>query len=373
MKKTLTAASIFLALVLCLGAVLAAGGDANDPLISLSYLEGLFRQEADSAIDLALDTSDETIRGNTQDMLGDLVESAAAAAGQNFAPVAQETTLNQRDMLSGATGLSVTALAGEIVVNISVGTVIDVSTGQEIPSGTVLTANHRYIVAENSAADFTAVSTTAILSYQGNFTHTPGMSSTDYYGIALALRELGLFRGSGSGIGEGFDLHLAPTRAEALVMFIRILGEEDDALACTYDHPFTDVPAWLDRYAAWAWHNGYSNGVGDNKFGSTQPVSAVMYQEFILRALGYSTAGVDDYLTSLERAWDCGALTDAEYFLLKDHKFLRAHVAYLSFYNLDTVVAGSYMTLAQQLQLQGVFTFQQLITAREFVSSPRLH
>lgn len=373
MKKTLTVASILLALTLCLGAALAAGGDANDPLISLSYLQGLFRQEVDGAVNLSLDAADETVRNDTQKLLDDLVDSAIAAAGQNFAPVAQETTLNQRDSLSGATGLSVTAHAGEIVVNISVGTVIDITAGQEIPSGTILTTNHRYIVAENSAADFTAVSTTAILSYQGNYTHTLSSSSTDYYGIAQALRELGLFRGSGSGIGEGFDLHLAPTRAEALVMFIRILGEEDDALACTYEHPFTDVPTWLDRYAAWAWQNGYTNGVGNNQFGSTQPVSAVMYQEFILRALGYSVAGVDDYLTSLERAWDCGALTDAEYFLLKDHKFLRAHVAYLSFYNLDTIVAGSYMTLAQKLQQQGVFTFQQLITAREYVSSPRLH
>lgn len=113
--------------------------------------------------------------------------------------------------------------------------------------------------------------------------------------------------------------------------------------------------------------------MGNNKFGAAQTVSAVEYQEFLLRALGYSIAGVDNYLTSLERAWDCGALTDAEYFLLKDHSFLRAHVAYLSFYNLDTIVAGSYMTLAQKLQQQGVFTFQQLITAREYVSSPRLH
>ena len=155
-------------------------------------------------------------------------------------------------------------------------------------------------------------------------------------------------------------------------MFIRILGEEDDALACTYEHPFTDVPEWLDRYAAWAWYQGYSNGIGNNLFGTTQPVSAVEYQEFLLRALGYSVAGVDDYLTSLERALEHGALTDAEYFLLMDSTFLRAHVAYLSYYNLDTLVSGTYMTLAQQLQQQNIFTFQQLVRAREYVSSSRL-
>ena len=373
MKKTFTAASVFLALTLCLGIVIAAGGDANDPLISLSYLEGLFKQETHEMIDLAIDDSETAIRDNTDELLEDLVESATAAAGQNFADVPLEVTLNQGDSLSGSTGLSITTLAGEIVLDITLGTVIDVTTGEEIPTGSVLIPNHRYIVAENSAASFIGSGSTAILSYQGNYTYTPNPTAIDYFGIALALRELGLFRGSGSGIGEGFDLHLAPTRAEALVMFIRMLGEEDEALACTYEHPFTDVPSWLDRYAAWAWNKGYTNGVGNNKFGSTQTVSSVEYQEFILRALGYSVAGVDNYLTSLERAWDCGALTDTEYFLLKDHPFLRSQVAYISFYNLDTIVAGSYMTLAQKLQQQDVFTFQQLVTARSFISSTRLH
>lgn len=373
MKKTLTALSILLSLALCFVVAVAAGGDADDPLISLSFLEGLFKEEASHEIDLALDESDEKVLLDVQQQLDDLAASSFAAAGQDFAAVAQQITLNERDTLSGPTGLSVTAHAGQIVVNTLFGTVVDVTAGHEVPSGSLLTVNHRYIVAENSSAEFIAASPTAILSYQGNYTHTPDRSTIDYYGIALALRELGLFRGSGSGIGEGFDLHLAPTRAEALVMFIRILGEEQDALNCTYEHPFTDVPAWVDRYVAWAWQNGYSNGIGNNQFGTTLTISAVEYQEFLLRALGYSIAGVDNYLTSLERALECGALTDAEYFLLTDSTFLRANVAYISYYNLDTILSGSFMTLAQRLQQQGVFTFQQYMQAKEFISSNRLH
>ena len=373
MKRTLTAASILLALALCFVVAFAAGGDADDPLISLSYLVGLFKQETDSSIDFAINTADEKLQQNTQLWLDEMAEDAMSSAGQNFAEVAQQVTLNTYDAISGSGGLYVTAHAGQIMAYINFGTVIDVTTGEEIPHGSVLSINHHYIVAENSSAEFISTSPTAVLSYQGNYTHTHDETSIDYYGVALALRELGLFRGSGSGIGEGFDLHLAPTRAEALVMFIRILGEEEAALSCTYEHPFTDVPAWLDRYAAWAWNKGYSNGVGNNKFGPALTVSAVEYQEFLLRALGYSTAGVDNYLTSLERSLEHGALTDAEYFLLSDTTFLRAHVAYLSYYNLDTLVAGTYMTLAQQLQQQHVFSFQQLIQAKEFVSSTRLH
>lgn len=373
MKKSFAVASIVLALALCFVAAFAAGGDADDPLLSLSYLEDFFKPETNNSIDFILDSADSQILENSEQLIDEMSVYASVTAGQKFAAAAQEVTLNERDTLSGSSGLSVTAHAGEITVDIILGTVLDVTTGEEIASGTILTANHRYIVAENSAADFIATSPTAILSYQGHFSHVVSETSVDYYGIALALRELGLFRGSGSGIGEGFDLHRAPTRAEALVMFIRILGEEKSALACTYDHPFTDVPAWLDRYAAWAWHKGYSNGIGDNKFGATQTVSAVHYQEFLLRALGYSTAGVDDYSTSLERALEQGIITDAEYFLLTDTEFLRAHVAYLSYYHLDTFVANSYLTLTQQLMRHNVFSMHQLIRSREFVSSERLH
>lgn len=373
MKKTLTAVTVLLALVLCIGAAMAVGGDAGDPLISLAYLQNIFTPTADSAADAQLDSGDQTLRNEAQERLDSMTTAVLAAAGQNFADVAEEVTLNQGDVLSGANGLLAVPLAGEITLSITTGTVIDATTGQEVPTGTALTLHHRYIVAENSAAVFSAASPTAILSYQGSYALSRSMYATDYYGIALALRSLDLFRGSGSGIGEGFDLHLAPTRAEALVMFIRILGEEDDALACTYTHPFTDVPSWLDRYAAWAWTNGYTNGVSPTKFGTAQAVSVVEYQEFLLRALGYSVAGVDDYLTSLERALDCGALTGAEYMVLKEGKFLRAHVAYLSYYNLDTMVSGSFLTLGQLLQQKGTFTEYQLSQARSFVSSARLH
>lgn len=373
MKKALTAAAVVLALVLCLGIAVASGGSAGDPLVSLSYLTDSFVPSADTAIDGRLDTADTSLREETQNRLDTMTSNVLAAAGQNVAASAEEITLNQGDVLSGASGMFAIPLAGQISLTITAGTVIDVSTGEEVPSGTVLANNHRYIVAESSAAVFSSETPTSIISYQGNYSVSRSPYATDYHGIALALRSLGLFRGTGTGIGEGFDLHCAPTRAEALVMFIRILGEEGDALACSYSHPFTDVPEWLDRYAAWAYEKGYSNGIDVTTFGSQKKVSIVEFQEFLLRALGYSVAGVDDYLTSLERALACGALTDIEYITLKDCEFLRAHVAYMCYYNLDTMISGSYITLGQQLQQKGVFTQMQFNQSKTFVNSTRLH
>ena len=372
MKKALSLAAVVLALTLCLTAAFASGGSATDPLISLSYLEGLFSQSANLSADTSLTEADNDLRNDLQQQLDTMASSINAASGQNYAPIATEITCKEGDVLAGPTGLTVIPLSGDIRVDTGTGAVVDATDGKEVPSGTILSAKHRYIVAEDTAAHFTTISPTATFTYQGNYAFSLSQYAPDYFSIACALRELGLFRGSSTSFGEGFDLHLAPTRAESLVMFIRLLGEEDAALACTYDHPFTDVSAWVDRYVAWAYHQGYSNGISATKFGTADKVRAVEYQEFLLRALGYSIAGIHDYSTSLERALEHGALTGSEYQMLKSDTFLRAQVAYLSYYSLDTVRSGSQQTMAQQLMAAGVFSNAQLSAARQLVNSARL-
>ena len=57
--------------------------------------------------------------------------------------------------------------------------------------------------------------------------------------LATDLKALGLFKGVSD---TNFDLNREPTRVEALVMLIRILGKESEALSNNYRHPFTDVP-----------------------------------------------------------------------------------------------------------------------------------
>lgn len=358
MKK---ATSLLLGLLLCLAVLTAAGGSQGDPLISLSYLTGTFAQSLDGAVNARLEASDQTIR---------------AAAGQD--PVLPagpaglgEHTLKEGDVLSGITGLVVVPLGGGVRLDVSGGAVVDVTAGEEVLSGRLLPANHRYIVAEDAQADFTVTTPTAVLSYEGGGALTRSLS-TDYYSAARALREAGLFRGTGSGVGEGFDLHLAPTRGESLVMFLRLLGEEEDALVYTGTHPFADVPAWLSPYVAWAWQRGYTSGVAADRFGSDQPVTAVEYEEFLLRALGYSVAGVDDYTTSLERALGLGALTQGEYDTLRGEVFLRAHAAYVSWYSLEMPLGGGTETLAQRLVSAGRMTEEQLEAARGQINSSRI-
>ena len=61
-----------------------------------------------------------------------------------------------------------------------------------------------------------------------------------------------LFQGSLTGYGQGYDLEAAPTRLQALIMFIRVLGEEDAALAWSGTTPFTDIAkgSQAEKYVA---------------------------------------------------------------------------------------------------------------------------
>jgi hypothetical protein len=63
---------------------------------------------------------------------------------------------------------------------------------------------------------------------------------------AEALKELGLFKGS----DKGFELERAPSRVEAMVMLVRLLGKEEEAKENNYEHPFTDVPEWANVHIA---------------------------------------------------------------------------------------------------------------------------
>ena len=177
---------------------------------------------------------------------------------------------------------------------------------------------------------------------------------------ASLLKDLGLFRGVSDG---DFDLWRPATRVEAVVMIIRLLGEENTALRAHLSHPFTDVPAWADDYVGYAWANGITNGVSPDRFG-TEPVTAAMYLTFLLRVLGYSdTLGDFDWNDPYSLAQEAGILTEDASALCRSDPFWRADMAYLSYCALTAVTNGDAWPLAAVLAEKKVFTSRQFIAA----------
>lgn len=175
---------------------------------------------------------------------------------------------------------------------------------------------------------------------------------------AAALDKLGLYQGV-SATETNYDSGRAPTRVEALVMLIRILGKDTEALSGSGSHPFSDVPAWADKYVGYAYEKGLTKGVSAEKFG-TDNASASMYLTFLLRALGYSDASGDfTYDRPFTLAKAAGILPAG----VDTASFKRGDVALISWAALDADVKGGTTQLAKRLIADGVFTSEAYAAA----------
>lgn len=174
--------------------------------------------------------------------------------------------------------------------------------------------------------------------------------------LAQELKELELFRGVSE---TNFALDREPTRVEALVMLIRVLGKENEALDGSWQHPFTDVPDWADGYVGYAYSNGLTNGEEKTKFG-TGDANAAMYLTFVLRSLGYSDKDSMDFNWedpfTLSR--ETGILTPD----VNTNEFWRADVVLVSHAALSAYLKNSKDTLAQKLISEGVFTQSRFLS-----------
>lgn len=380
MKKL--AAFLLVGLILLGGAAaLAAGGSASDPLITLSYITGTY---VPSTVTTAAGRIDSALTGAYDDAAARLKAQAdlylakakAVAGGDGYAPAFTEKRFKRGDAITIDTGSQVLLLAGGAVLSYDKGAAVDVTTGTATSAGTAMEVRHRYLAAEDTLCRVTVTSDTAVISLQGYYALTAS-GTTDYNELAGALKAMGLFKGTGTAYGDGYDLELTPTRIEGLVLFLRLIGEEKAALAYMGTNPFTDVPDWALQYVAYAYAKGYTKGVDENLmlFGTSNIISSGEYLTFLLRALGYLDSGTSpDFTwdTALDRAKELGVITVGERTLLDPAKpFLRAQTAYLSYYALSAGrKAGG--TLQSALISAGAMTLAQAEQAKAGVTGARL-
>lgn len=147
---------------------------------------------------------------------------------------------------------------------------------------------------------------------------------------AQLLYNLGLFKGNGD-LPDGtptFELNRAPTRVEAVIILIRLLGAEEEALSRHYACPYTDVPDWASDYIGYAYRTRLSFGIRSDLFGASQSVTAAQFLTFVLRALGY-TDGADFQWNSSWTLTDKLGITSGQY-NAQTKTFLRGDAAAVS-------------------------------------------
>lgn len=354
-KKSL--ALLLTGAVLCGTAAFAGDpGSAADPLITLSWLNDTFIPDAVAQANSRADAEMDALEQNALTSNGDF-------------------RVKRGDTLLLDSGSTLTTLAGALSLAADAVTV-DVTSGLEA-SGT-LTANHRYLTTGTDQTAFHVTSDTAVVQITGRYQIEPS-AEIDYNALADTLNDLGLFKGTDTPYGGGYDLELAPTRIQGLVLFLRLLGEEEAAL----NYPgnpayFTDVPDWALSYASYAYDMGYTKGQGITDqwqvvFGTNAPIGAGDYVTFLLRALGYQEGTDFRWETTLADAQTLGLLTAGETEMLSQKDFLRAQTVYLSYYALSAPIAGREgETLSDRLISAGVFEEATYVDTEESLHSQRI-
>lgn len=188
------------------------------------------------------------------------------------------------------------------------------------------------------------------------------LEPADIEAAAQELNAMGIFRGSGSG---SLDLDAPCDRLHGAVLFTRLLGKEEDALANRRPHPFLDIgnESWAAPYLGYLYNNGYAYGQATGHYG-TGPMLPAHFATFCLRALGYSEGSANsDFLWSgaldmmVEKEIISGTLRNR---LRYTATFTRGDAVLLAYATLAAPMKeGQDQTLLQHLTATGALTAQQ--------------
>ena len=194
----------------------------------------------------------------------------------------------------------------------------------------------------------------------------------DLSSYADELYKLGLFKGTGTD-AEGnpiFSLEQPLTRLQALILTIRLLGLEEEALAYTGPNPFEDVTYNANvPYVAYAYSKGITRGVSETAFAPNRQVTCQQFTTFLLRTLGYidEDNGNHVYLSALDIAIEIKMYDEETLKDLNSGVFLRADAVTAMVKALLTNVKGSDKTLLIDTLVEaGVFSRE---AADEFIAA----
>ncbi|MBN2899604.1 MAG: S-layer homology domain-containing protein [Clostridia bacterium] len=178
-------------------------------------------------------------------------------------------------------------------------------------------------------------------------------------GSAETLNTLGLLESSSTSADgkANYNLDSELTKEDAVVLLIQLLGKEQDAVASTVKHPFTDVSFGADHYVAYAYANKLISGTTATTFGSNQPITREEYITCLLRGLGYSESTGDfTYGTSLEFAKQIGLIDTID---SETTSFLRGDAIKLSCNALFLTTKNNDIPLIKQLKKNKIITRDQ--------------
>ena len=220
--------------MLCLISAAGTPGTSSDPLVTKSYVDEVFVpgmvSEAERAASNTLGAEAERAERRA-DALRDSALMRLGVPGYTLSESFVSIALETGDTVSMLTGGKFIPTSGTVYATVK-GTLINITTGSEVPSGSTLTLNNRYFCAEETTVTYTARSAATCLvdgyyATTGSHGGTPSVRFTDvpygdwYYDAVYYCADMGLVEGMGGGI---FSPATTMNMAQLTQLLYRIAG-----------------------------------------------------------------------------------------------------------------------------------------------------
>lgn len=286
-------AAVLLTAVLAtgLGAALASPGTAEDPFVSLNYLTGTYYSELEQAMLEQAKKGTAPIEQEALDKLASLSSDYLAQVNHNdklYSDHFLHLTLARNEKLILSSGSSLQFEDGRVALDLTAGSLIDVTTGNSVTSSGTLSAGHHYIAAENTSCTITAQSDAVYLSVCGYYeleltgiTYTPFVDIVApiwYADPVLYAYEEGLVNGM---TATTYSPMTEMNRAMLATLLSRMAGVQ----GTPSEAGFTDVPSnmWFANGINWAYSVGIVNGATATTFDPLTSVSREQLAVFLYR------------------------------------------------------------------------------------------
>ncbi len=384
--KRFIAASLAVMLLAAAASIAAGGGTGADPVATLGYIEKKVIPQFNAKLDAAVSSAEPELAAIRDEALRAIngldtsnVQINSSGLDRQIEYEAYMRLMDNGFMLTAKSPVTVRLAAGERLIVAEGGEmrlvrgaatlageraaeIVNVTSAALNYASLAMSTGTRYVVTDGERLAGAETASGAEILVTGNYQVLPAVRPR-HTDAAFALRTLGVMKGT----GNGFVLGRSATRLEALIMFLRLLGEEDEALVYTGECPFDDLPVWAGgeppKYVGYAYSKGYTKGVSASCFDPDSPATEEMYMTFILRALGYSEdAGDFDWADAPSAAERLGVITGFEHDSLSRQSFIRDSMAYVSWRALSAKCKNG-TVLAEKLMDAGTFTERQYAAA----------
>jgi len=132
-----------------------------------------------------------------------------------------------------------------------------------------------------------------------------------------------------------FNPEKSVTRNEMAVIMVNLMK-----LKLNGSHPFTDVPAWADKYVAACYTNGVVSGISATEYGGDNELTAAQAALMVMKTLGYfefqGEFGNDWQLATVKKATELDLFKDVDASV--NEPLTRAEAAQIVFNALDSYI-----------------------------------